>query len=60
MKHDKRQQQILDNYYDNILPAILKEREEEKLERREHAFEVGFPCVIFGIVVGMIIAEVIA
>ena len=35
---------------------LMEDREEEKKRDRELMFEAGFPCLVFGVVAGMIIA----
>ena len=38
---------------------IMQERKEEKKRDREIMFETGFPCLVFGVVAGMIIAAML-
>jgi len=38
---------------------IMQEREEEKKRDREIMFETGLPCIVFGVIAGMIIGELL-
>ena len=38
---------------------IMREREEEKKRDREIMFETGLPCIVFGVIAGMIIGELL-
>jgi hypothetical protein len=39
---------------------LVEEREEEKKRDREIMFETGFPCLMLGVVAGMIIAGMLS
>jgi len=39
---------------------LVQEREEEKKRDREIMFEAGFPCLVLGVVAGMIIAGMLS
>jgi hypothetical protein len=38
------------------IQKIMQERKEEEKRNREIMFEAGFPCLVLGVVAGMIIA----
>ena len=38
---------------------LMQEREEEKKRDREIMFETAFPCVVFGVIAGLIMGELL-
>lgn len=42
------------------IQKIMQERKEEEKRDREIMFETGFPCLVFGVITGMIIAGMLA
>jgi len=38
---------------------IMQEREEEKKRDREIMFETGLPCIVFGVIAGLIMGELL-
>ena len=38
---------------------LVQEREEEKKRDREIMFEAGFPCIVFGVIAGLILGELL-
>tara|TARA_B100001105_G_C22160850_1_gene344287 strand:+ start:359 stop:565 length:207 start_codon:yes stop_codon:yes gene_type:complete len=38
---------------------LVQEREEEKKRDREIMFETGFPCIVFGVIAGLILGELL-